>query len=212
MPLWGSCTCVELSQIGQLVLGMAEAHHLHLVVCKCVDDSYYGIQKEGIRTPATQWMEIVFGAFGLQLDGRTSEAFSKYLVILASKIVVIWMKRGVRLALSEEQIKRWSLDVLMALDTMVLTPATTEKSIGRLGWTAGLSIGKIGRTYTKALWAQCEDLMHGNRVSDWLQLPLKWWLSFFKLQSGMWRTNRTSCGGIKSRGLMHVVPHVSSRQ
>ena len=78
----------------------------------------------------------------------------------------------------------------MALETMALTPAMAQNLIGRLGWTAGLSVGKIGKAYTKALWAQCEDPMHGKRVSVWLQLTLKWWLSFFKLQVEMWRTTQ----------------------
>ena len=68
-------------------------------------------------------------------------------MILGANVVVNWMKRGVRLSLAEGKIKRWSLDILMALETMVLTPAMADKLIGKPGSTAGLSVGKIGRAY-----------------------------------------------------------------
>ena len=77
-----------------------------LVVCKYVDD-FYGIQKEGSRTKATDWMAICFDAFGLPLDSRKSEAFMTALNILGARVTISWMRQGVRLALSEDKLKRW---------------------------------------------------------------------------------------------------------
>ena len=114
----------------RLVMGFCHGRgtHLHLVVCQYVDD-HSGILTECNRTPATRWMEIVSAAFGLPLDGKNSEYVSTALVIFGAKVVVSWMKRGVRLSLSEEKIKSWSLDIFMALETMVLTPLMAEKLI-----------------------------------------------------------------------------------
>ena len=112
-------------------------------------DDFFGASRRGVQKNGGWIMSQLCTLLGLALDEEKSEDLMTSMVVLGSRIQVIWEDRRVTSRIDEAVAKKWSEMLKAILDKRQLHPDAALKMAGLLGAAVTCSLDRVGRAFVK---------------------------------------------------------------
>ena len=151
---------------------------LRVPLFRYVDD-FFSLDKQGCGKHAMECAaRVVRAMLGTSALAQEKMDHGSSLVVLG---IQIWTStQGVRLELTEEKRKAWTLKLRQAKDSGAMSAGDASKFAGRLNFATQACFHRIGRAMVRPFYAQQYAPLRGGRMGDMLVLATDWWIAVLR--------------------------------